>query len=49
MKQLSLLCLGAFVLLTTSFALGWFMRGDAIYSAMYKIDLNNAKVENIRK
>lgn len=32
-----------------SFALGWFMRGDAIYSAMYKADLNNVKVENIRK
>lgn len=33
----------------TSFALGWFMRGDAIYSAMYKKDLNNVNVEDVRK
>lgn len=32
-----------------SFALGWYMRGDAIYSAMYQADLNNVKVENMRK
>jgi hypothetical protein len=33
----------------TSFALGWFMRGDAIYSAMYQKDLNNSNIENLRK
>lgn len=44
--QTTLLCVGIAAL---SFALGWYMRGDAIYSAMYQVDLNNAKVENIRK
>jgi len=39
------------ILLTASlsFALGWFMRGDAIYSAMYQKDLNNVNVEDVRK
>ena len=43
---ITLLCAGIAAL---SFALGWYMRGDAIYSAMYKADLNNSNVENIRK
>ncbi len=43
---LTLLCLAIAPL---SFALGWYMRGDAIYSAMYRADLNNANVENLRK
>ena len=44
--QTTILCAGIAAL---SFSLGWYMRGDAIYSAMYKVDRNNANVENIRK
>lgn len=43
---LTLLCLS---IASLSFALGWYMRGDAIYSAMYQVDRNNANVENLRK
>ena len=43
---LTLLCIG---IASLSFALGWYMRGDAIYSAMYQADLNNSNVENMRK
>lgn len=49
MKNTILLTLLCLVIAPLSFALGWYMRGDAIYSAMYRADLNNSNVENMRK
>lgn len=43
--QMTLICIAIAAL---SFALGWYMRGDAIYSAMYMKDKNNTNVESLR-